>query len=80
MRIEILGSAEAADFRSGIATAGTASPCGWGLSLPRIAPQTQVAVSNDGHSWFLLNASPDLRMQIERMMAVRPRSAIRDSQ
>jgi len=41
--------------------------------------QTQVAVSDDGRSWFLVNASPDLRMQIERTPAVQPHGAIRDS-
>jgi pyrroloquinoline quinone biosynthesis protein B len=41
--------------------------------------QTQVAVSNDGHSWFLLNASPDLRMQIEQTSALQPRIPGRDS-
>jgi pyrroloquinoline quinone biosynthesis protein B len=41
--------------------------------------QTQVAVSNDGHSWFLLNASPDLRMQIERAPVLQPRNPGRDS-
>ena len=41
--------------------------------------QTQVAVSNDDRSWFLLNASPDLRTQIERTPVLRPRSAVRDS-
>jgi pyrroloquinoline quinone biosynthesis protein B len=38
-----------------------------------------VAVSNDGHSWFLLNASPDLRMQIEQTSALQPRIPGRDS-
>jgi pyrroloquinoline quinone biosynthesis protein B len=38
-----------------------------------------VAVSNDGHSWLLLNASPDLRMQIERVPVLQPRGPDRDS-
>ena len=41
--------------------------------------QTQVAVSDDGRTWFLLNASPDLRLQIERTPALRPREGVRDS-
>jgi pyrroloquinoline quinone biosynthesis protein B len=41
--------------------------------------QTQVAVSHDGHSWLLLNASPDLRLQIEQTRALQPRSTGRDS-
>jgi pyrroloquinoline quinone biosynthesis protein B len=41
--------------------------------------QTQVAVSLDRKSWFLLNASPDLREQIERTPSLHPRTSPRDS-
>jgi len=41
--------------------------------------QTQVAVSNDSHSWFLLNASPDLRLQIEALPSLHPREGTRHS-
>ena len=35
--------------------------------------QTQLALSEDGHSWFLLGASPDLRSQIEVTPELHPR-------
>lgn len=40
----------------------------------RVRPRTQssVAVSADGQRWFLLNASPDLRTQIENAPPLRP--------
>ena len=40
----------------------------------RIAPRTQssVAVSADGQAWFLLNASPDLRAQLESAPCLHP--------
>jgi pyrroloquinoline quinone biosynthesis protein B len=38
-----------------------------------------VAVSHDDRSWFLLNASPDLRLQIEQTPALQPRNGIRHS-
>jgi len=41
--------------------------------------QTQVAVSHDGSSWFLLGASPDLRAQIEGTPALHPRDGLRQS-
>jgi len=41
--------------------------------------QTQVAVSNDSYRWFLLNASPDLRLQIEASAVLHPRKAQRHS-
>jgi pyrroloquinoline quinone biosynthesis protein B len=46
----------------------------------RIEARTQecVAVSADGEAWFLLNASPEIRAQIESHSALRP-SRLRDS-
>ncbi len=40
----------------------------------RVRPRTQssVAISADGEAWFLLNASPDIRSQIETTPALRP--------
>jgi pyrroloquinoline quinone biosynthesis protein B len=42
----------------------------------RAVPRTQesVAVSADGDSWFLLNASPEIRQQIESFDKLHPRS------
>jgi len=44
---------------------------------PAIQARTQesVAVSADGESWFLINASPEIRQQIESFPALWPRSA-----
>jgi len=41
--------------------------------------QASVAVSADGANWFLLNASPDLRQQIERTPQLHPRDGLRHS-
>jgi len=40
----------------------------------RVRPRTQssVAISANGEAWFLLNASPDIRSQIETTPALRP--------
>src|SRR5690348_554962 len=40
----------------------------------RVQPRTQssVAISANGEQWFLLNASPDLRVQIEAFPALHP--------
>jgi pyrroloquinoline quinone biosynthesis protein B len=48
---------------------------------PRVRPRTQasLAVSGDGKRWTLLNASPDLRTQIQRTTALYPRGAYRGS-
>jgi pyrroloquinoline quinone biosynthesis protein B len=41
--------------------------------------QASVAVSADGEHWFLLNASPDLRQQIEATPCLRPTHGLRSS-
>ena len=42
----------------------------------RVRPRTQssVAISADGRSWFLLNASPDIRAQMENFRPLQPSS------
>ncbi len=44
----------------------------------RVVPRTQssVAVSADGRAWFLLNASPDLRVQLESVPCSHPRTKV----
>jgi pyrroloquinoline quinone biosynthesis protein B len=48
---------------------------------PAAPPRTQasLAVSGDGERWYLLNAAPDLRQQIERTSELHPRAAPRHS-
>lgn len=79
MRIEILGSAAGGGFPQ------------WNCACPNCRSlraetfrgkrrtQTQVAVSGGGGTWFLLNASPDLRLQIEATPALHPKNGIRNS-
>jgi pyrroloquinoline quinone biosynthesis protein B len=47
----------------------------------RVKPRTQasLAVSADGERWILLNASPDLRAQVQATPALQPRTDPRDS-
>jgi pyrroloquinoline quinone biosynthesis protein B len=48
---------------------------------PRVKPRTQasLAVSADAEHWILLNASPDLRAQVQAGAILRPRAGKRDS-
>lgn len=48
---------------------------------PRVKPRTQasLAVSADGQKWVLLNASPDLRTQIQAVPALQPHATPRGS-
>jgi len=79
MRVEILGSAAGGGFPQWNCNCRNCESVRAGTLPLKSRTQTQVAVSNDGHSWFLLNASPDLRMQIEQTPALRPRIPGRDS-
>jgi pyrroloquinoline quinone biosynthesis protein B len=47
----------------------------------RVKPRTQasLAVSADGERWILLNASPDLRAQVQATAALQPRAGLRGS-
>src|SRR5262249_50405615 len=48
---------------------------------PRVKPRTQagLAVSADGHHWALINASPDLRAQIQATAVLHPKKGLRGS-
>src|SRR6266404_9267543 len=46
-------------------------------AVPR--SQASLAVSGDGERWFLINASPDLRQQIEARPILHPRRDLRSS-
>ena len=79
MRIRILGSAAGGGFPQWNCNCRNCRSLRAGTFQGKARTQTQVAVSGDGHSWFLLNASPDLRLQIEATPALHPRSGHRDS-
>src|SRR5215471_11476540 len=79
MRVEILGSAAGGGFPQWNCNCRNCHLQRTGALRAKSRTQTQVAVSNDGHEWFLLNASPDLRLQIERTPVLHPRNGSRDS-
>src|SRR5580698_5666325 len=79
MRIKILGSAAGGGFPQWNCSCRHCRSFRAGTFSGKSRTQTQVAVSNDNSGWFLLNASPDLRMQIEATSALHPRNAGRDS-
>jgi pyrroloquinoline quinone biosynthesis protein B len=79
MRVEILGSAAGGGFPQWNCNCRNCRSLRAGTLSAKSRTQTQVAVSNDGQVWFLLNASPDLRLQIEQTPALLPRGSGRDS-
>jgi pyrroloquinoline quinone biosynthesis protein B len=79
MHIEILGSAAGGGFPQWNCNCPNCRSVRAGTFRGKRRTQTQVAVSSDDVSWFLLNASPDLRMQIEAAQSLQPRSSARHS-
>jgi len=79
MQVAILGSAAGGGFPQWNCSCRNCRSSRAGTFLGKSRTQTQVAVSNGGKSWFLLNASPDLRLQIEATRTLHPPSAIRSS-
>jgi len=79
MRIRILGSAAGGGFPQWNCNCRHCRSLRAGTFAGKSRTQTQVAISNDDRTWFLLNTSPDLRAQIEATPALHPRNAGRDS-
>jgi pyrroloquinoline quinone biosynthesis protein B len=73
MRVKILGSAAGGGFPQWNCACPNCRAVRAGTFSGKARTQTQVAVSADGQSWFLLGASPDLRAQIEATPELHPR-------
>jgi len=74
MRIQILGSAAGGGFPQWNCGCRNCQGLRAGTLRAKQRTQTQVAISDDGQEWFLLNASPDLRLQIERTTVLHARN------
>jgi pyrroloquinoline quinone biosynthesis protein B len=78
MLVRVLGSAAGGGFPQW--NCGCANCVGVRSGQIKALPRTQesLAVSADGSAWFLINASPEIRQQIEAFPGLHPR-ALRDS-
>ena len=81
MQVKILGTAAGGAFPQWNCACPNCCALRAGTFAGKARSQTQVAVSADEKSWFLLGASPDLRAQIEATPELQPRnsSSIRQS-
>jgi pyrroloquinoline quinone biosynthesis protein B len=79
MRIKILGSAAGGAFPQWNCACPNCRSLRAGTFQGKARSQTQVAISADNRSWFLLGASPDLRSQIESTPELQPQNGIRQS-
>ena len=79
MRVKILGSAAGGGFPQWNCACRNCGALRDGVFHGKARTQTQLAVSADAGSWFLLGASPDLRAQIEATPELHPGEGLRQS-
>lgn len=79
MRCLVLGSAAGGGFPQWNSNASACQRARRGDPLALSRTQASIAVSADGAHWFLLNASPDLRAQIEATPPLHPSQGLRSS-
>lgn len=79
MQARILGAAAGGGFPQWNSNAEGCRRARAGDTYARPRTQASLAVSADGDNWFLLNASPDLRQQIEQSPCLHPRHGLRSS-
>jgi len=79
MQVKILGTAAGGGFPQWNCACRNCRSLRNGTFSGKARTQLQAAVSSDGISWFLLNASPDLRTQIEASPFLSPRGSMRHS-
>jgi pyrroloquinoline quinone biosynthesis protein B len=79
VRVRVLGAAAGGGFPQWNSNAVGCQRARAGDPYARPCTQASVAISTDGDRWFLLNASPDLRQQIEAAPCLQPREGLRSS-
>ncbi|MGW5664997.1 pyrroloquinoline quinone biosynthesis protein PqqB [Streptomyces sp. NPDC003758] len=76
MWVRVLGSAAGGGFPQWNCACPPCRAVRDGSRPCRARTQSSIAVSTDGRVWFLFNASPDVRAQIESYPALRPTAAL----
>ena len=79
MRVKVLGSAAGGGFPQWNCACSNCQRVRQNAFRGQARTQAQIAASSDGDSWWLLNASPDLRFQLENTPELHPRRAPRDT-
>jgi pyrroloquinoline quinone biosynthesis protein B len=79
MRITVLGSGAGGGFPQWNCNCPNCAGLRAGTIQARSRTQSSLAVSDGGDDWLLVNASPDLRAQVESCPALQPARAIRDT-
>lgn len=79
MKIRILGSGAGGGFPQWNCNCHNCSRIRSGEMNGKTRTQSSIAVSSDNQSWLLINASPDIRAQLEAFSAIQPKHGLRDT-
>lgn len=79
MRIIVLGSGAGGGFPQWNCNCSNCAGLRAGTITARSRTQSSLAVSDGGVDWLLVNASPDLRSQLEACPTLQPARAVRDT-
>ncbi|MFC0708082.1 pyrroloquinoline quinone biosynthesis protein PqqB [Azorhizophilus paspali] len=79
MHIRVLGSAAGGGFPQWNCNCRNCHGLRRGTLRATPRSQSSIALSDDGESWVLCNASPDIRAQIKAFPALQPARAVRDT-
>lgn len=79
MQVRVLGAAAGGGFPQWNANSAASRRARSGDEAAPPATQASIAFSADGRRWALVNASPDLRQQIEQNACLHPREGLRSS-
>lgn len=77
--VRVLGAAAGGGFPQWNANSEACRRARAGDPAARAATQASIAVSADERHWFIVNASPDLRQQIEANRSLQPTNGLRSS-
>jgi pyrroloquinoline quinone biosynthesis protein B len=79
MKIRVLGSGAGGGFPQWNCNCLNCQRIRAGSMKGKARTQSSIAVSSDNENWLLINASPDIRAQLEAFPAIQPRHGLRDT-
>ena len=79
MKIRILGSGAGGGFPQWNCNCNNCKRIRAGEMNGKARTQSSIAVSSDNQNWLLINASPDIRAQLEAFPAIQPKRGLRDT-
>ncbi|WP_411728242.1 pyrroloquinoline quinone biosynthesis protein PqqB [Methyloglobulus sp.] len=79
MKIRILGSGAGGGFPQWNCNCNNCRRLRHNEMNGKARTQSSIAVSSDNNNWLLINASPDIRAQLEAFPAIQPKEGLRDT-